>query len=72
MDGHLPVRCSAIVGLEYGLSDSRAVEIHFDAARKYAVSHRCPVLTAGEGDELLPVPLLSFPEGWCLSLSIGD
>ena len=49
-----------------------AVELDFAAARTYAISHRCPLLTTGEDDPLPPLALHSFPEGWCLWADVMD
>ena len=51
---------------------SGAVELDFAAARTYAISHRCPLLTTGEDDPLPPLALHSFPEGWCLWADVMD
>ena len=51
---------------------SGTVELDFAAARTYAISHRCPLLTTGEDDPLPPLALHSFPEGWCLWADVMD
>lgn len=40
---------------------SGAIEIDFDTARSYSLSHRCPLISAGEGNVLPPLALASFP-----------
>ena len=46
------------------------VEVDFTATRQYALSHRCPLLSATQ--ELPPLSLLSFPEGFCIHGDVFD
>ena len=43
---------------------SGCIEVDFTAPRQYALSHRCPLLSAAQ--ELPPLTMLSFPEGFCI------
>ena len=51
---------------------SAAIEIDFDSARSNSLTHRCPLLTAGDDDVLPALALASFPSGWCLCADIMD
>ena len=49
---------------------SGSIEVDFHAARCYALSHRCPLLSAER--ELPPLALYSFKEGWCIHGDVMD
>ena len=49
---------------------SGSIEVDFHAARSYALSHRCPLLSAAR--ELPPLALYSFKEGWCIHGDVMD
>ena len=49
---------------------SGSIEVDFKAARSYALSHRCPLLSAER--ELPPMALHSFKEGWCIHGDVMD